>query len=163
MDMDKRTLLAFVLIFFVLIAVQYYYSSKQPPKTDLPKTEKVIEQPNEKERSESVVEARPDIQKQEEIAKEIISDSLDSSPFVVLPDITEQEIIVETDKYYGIISNKGATIKSWRLKEYAKPNSVNNGDNVPDSDRVELIGPSDNCFNDNSPKGYGILGMYLAV
>lgn len=160
MDIDKRTFMAFILIFLVLIAVQYFYAPKQPPKTDQKMKDKPpIQTPGQIEsKQKSIPEIKTDIVKKDEIA----TDSL-ASPFKVSPDTKEQEISVETRNYYAVLTTKGATIKKWQLKKYARPNSVRNGNIVPDSDRVELIGPNKNYFKDEKQKGYGNLGIFLPV
>ncbi|MBN1347880.1 membrane protein insertase YidC [candidate division KSB1 bacterium] len=157
MDIDKRTLLAFVLIFLVIMVVQYYYASKQPIPKKLPETETVeIESPK-----TSVSEDKS------EIAKPPAADSSYNttieSPFNIPDGLMEQDIVIETQKFRAIISNKGGTIKSWRLKEYAIPNSGNNGDRIADDNQVELIGPLPEYSIGESEKGFGNLGIYLPV
>ena len=158
MDIDKKTILAFFLIFLVLIAVQYFFAPKQIPKADKTNGEQPIDIQKPDNVEENGFETKTDVQKQ----KEIHPDSL-ISLFNISPATKEQEVKVETNNYYAVLTNKGATIQSWQLKKYAKPNSVRNGDIVPFTDRVELIGPLEKNDNYEIRKGYGNLGVYLPV
>ncbi len=145
MDYDKNTILAFVLIFLVLIAYWMYFSPKveQRPIEDQQITH----------------ETPPDtvqITKKVESDKiEIVSDSTQKSedkfyPFLVNTDDVPRDIIVESDFFRGIISTRGAVIKSWRLKNYAKPNTKKVDGKILEQNWVELIGP-----NQDFPKYFG--------
>lgn len=146
MDYDKNTILAFVLIFLVLIAYWMYFSPKVEQRSV--------------ESQQVTREIPPDttqIIQKEETRKSVItkSDSTQEKqdkfyPFLVNTDDSLKEIIVESDFFRAIFSSRGAVVKSWRLKNYAQPNTKKVDGKIPESNWVELIAP-----NKDFPKYFG--------
>ncbi|MBN2090523.1 membrane protein insertase YidC, partial [candidate division KSB1 bacterium] len=164
MDYDKNTILAFVLIFLVLIAYWMYFSPK------------VEQRPVENQ--QMTQETPPDtvqvVKKAEPSKIEIVSDSIPNSqdkfyPFLVNTDETLKDIVVESDFFRGVFSTRGAVVKSWRLKKYAQPNTKKVDGKILEQNWVELIGPNKdfpkyfgkNVTDDLENYNYGNLGISL--
>jgi len=110
--MEKRTLLAIVLMILVLMGYQYYLERTRPPRS--PEPAKQTPPP-----SSSVPAARS-------FAGEDTLSRLSLPP----ASSREREIVVETDLLTVVVSNQGAKIKSWQLKKYLGP----------DGKPVEMVG-----------------------
>jgi len=145
--MDKRTILAFLLIGFILIITQTkFYRNLVMPKRYADTTAVVIDSTVVK--SDSVPGLPTDdyektIVPQKELA--ITDESEKASTFASLfhasDDVSYEDVIIETDNYIAHINPKGAVISSWILKKY----------NYDDSDQVQLI----------QDEGYGNLGIFF--
>jgi len=123
--MEKRLILAFALSFLVMIIWSYLYVPKQ--RQNISSTEGTQEE-----------------------AKEVISESFTPQATTALvppaPEAEtvmenmnppeEKDILVDTPLYSAIFSNKGASIKSFRLKKYWVTKE-------PDSPNIELINLKD--------------------
>ncbi len=108
--MEKRILLAIVLSFLVLVLYQILFVKKAPPKPSLEEAQVMEKKPK--------TEAPPEIQippavtpqekerKEEEKTQEPISEEI------------QQQILIDTSLYQAVWNNKGAVLRSWRLKEY---------------------------------------------
>ena len=97
--MDKRTVLAFILIGLMLILFPYYQRLLVPPSKREPAGETIVPEKQVKPRFEE---------------KEI------SIKGKEIPSQEERFIKVDTDLYTGVISTRGGTIKNWILKKYTK-------------------------------------------
>jgi YidC/Oxa1 family membrane protein insertase len=113
--MEKRLILAFALSFLVMLLWSYLSGTKQ---------EQVVTN-NEIARQESPAAVPGSGEGQGNSAQTQEIQTSASS-------ITEEEITVETPLYQAIFTNKGATIKSFKLKKYKATMA-------PDSPLVELI------------------------
>ncbi len=108
-SMQKRTLLAFVLMGIVLFAMPYFFKSVGP---QTPIRKPPPEAPAKLASSAPVVSPA----------------MLPKTPAHANPGATlnaahdEQEIVVDTDVYHIVFSNRGAVVKSWTLKKY--PNAA---------------------------------------
>jgi YidC/Oxa1 family membrane protein insertase len=100
--MEKRVILAFVLSFLVLISWSYLFG----PKTRQAPPEKI--NPIEEETRVSHSPVTP-------IPENVLPPRTET---VEVPNIEEKEIKVETPLYEAIFSNAGASIRSFKLKNY---------------------------------------------
>jgi YidC/Oxa1 family membrane protein insertase len=145
--MDKRTILAFLLIGFILIITQTkFYRNLVMPKRYADTTAVVIDSTVVK--SDSVpglptndYEKTIVPQKELAITDESEKVSTFASLFQASDDLSYEDVIIETDNYIAHINPKGAVISSWILKKY----------NYDDSDQVQLI----------QDEGYGNLGIFF--
>lgn len=102
--MDRRTLLAILLMVAILGVYQYYMGRNTPPAPPEPKQQ------------ESPVPAPPEREAPPELTPEALS-RLTLSP----PLTQEEEILVETNLLRVVFSTRGGRIKSWQLKKYLEP------------------------------------------
>ncbi|MFC2160340.1 membrane protein insertase YidC [Acidobacteriota bacterium] len=104
--MEKKLLLAIVLSFVVLFIWQAVFVKKVPPAEQTPEilTEQV-QQPAQK----ILPEQKPDSEETQ------VPEQVD---FKATAETVEKQIVVETSLFKAIWSNKGAVLKSWRLKEH---------------------------------------------
>lgn len=103
--MNRRTVLAFVLIFLILLLWPLYQRMMMPPPPD---------EPTFPERETPVRTIEPEVEKEQAAV---------DKPNIKLEEIPiekEKLIKVDTDLYTGVISTRGGTIKNWILKEYKK-------------------------------------------
>ena len=104
--MDRRTVLAFLLIGIILILSPYFQKLMSPPQPEKPQTQK---QNIPKKES-----ASPDTK--EEPARKAVITVKRQKELNQLGKI----IVIDTDLYKGVISTKGGLIKNWVLKKYNK-------------------------------------------
>jgi YidC/Oxa1 family membrane protein insertase len=119
--MEKRLLLAIVLSFLVLFLYQAIFVKK--PEPELPPEAAVrIEKEPERKPGEKESLLRPELLQKEEPAKH---------EKTIQPVRAEQEdnIFVDTSLYQAVWSNKGAVLKSWKLKKH----------NDEDKEYLELV------------------------
>ncbi len=126
--MEKRLILAIVISFIVLFVFQALFNKKPEPEATTQESiteqiDEIEEQPSEKIKTPSV---QTYTEKKEEKAIEPISAQ------------NEKDIIIDTPLFYAVWSNKGAVLKSWRLKKHM------NDDNEP----VELVSEKANKKNE---------------
>jgi len=105
--MEKRTIIAFVLSFLVLIAWSYLFA---PKKEQAPPKEASVPQKREPAITEPQI---PKIQK-----PSLTPQKVQKRDEAIPPRIEEKEIKVETPLYIAIFSSAGAVIKSFKLKRY---------------------------------------------
>jgi YidC/Oxa1 family membrane protein insertase len=141
--MEKRIILAFALSFLVVILWSYLY---------LPKQKKVVS-------SKEGVHEEEKVGVTESIKTPVTTtlvplESEVGTGIQAIPTIKEKEILIDTPLYSAIFSNEGATIKSFKLKNYRVTKD-------PDSPAIELINLKDDdkdffsiSFDDKStPEG----------
>lgn len=116
--MEKRLLIAIVLSFLVLVLYQALFLKQEPAP------EPVIQPPETAETSPQAVVPQPEPPPSEQTEEE--------PGFEPVSAQREEDIIVDTSLYYAVWSNKGAVLKSWRLKEYYKDNREENIELVTD-------------------------------
>ena len=116
--MEKRTLLAFVLSFAVLIGWMVFFSPKQ----------------NQPSNNETPPEEKSGILNQQDTAIPHIAPSeAQKKPEPASSPMVEEKIIkVDTPLYTAFISNAGPVLKSFRLKQYRETKE-------PDSPLIELV------------------------
>jgi len=109
--MEKRLILAIVLSFLVLFLYQLIFiKPAQKPETMLPKAPAAVNQPA-NHAEEKSPEAKP---------AAAVKEKEEGKPGEVLEDTTEKIIRVETPLYVAEWSNRGATLRSWKLKRHLK-------------------------------------------
>lgn len=116
--MEKRLLIAIVLSFLVLVLYQALFLKQEPAP------EPVIQPPEAAQTSPEAVEPPPEYLPSEQMEEEHDFEPVSSQ--------REEDIIVDTSLYHAVWSNKGAVLKSWRLKEYYKDNREENVELVAD-------------------------------
>jgi YidC/Oxa1 family membrane protein insertase len=121
MEFDRKTILALALIGLIFIVMQtdYYQENflpKPPPKQeDTTGTEKEISEPEPMSVLEQPARTEPE-------------SALEVSEFAIRGE--GEEITIETDLYQAIMSTQGATIRSFKLKNYQ----------IANGSLVELVG-----------------------
>jgi len=123
--MEKRTIIAFVLSFLVLIIWSYLFSPEkdQAPK-QVSKKEEIVKKETPKE-----IQGPPQTQDLAHSGSPQIPETLTSK---IVPKVGEKEIKIDTPLYKAIFTNVGPTIRSFELKEYFKTTD-------PDSPLIELV------------------------
>ena len=122
--MDRRTVLAFLLIGIILILSPYFQKLMIPPQPANTQTQKYNNIP-EKESEVPGIKEEPEVRivirvkEQEEPAKQ------------------GKIIVIDTDLYKGVISTKGGLIKNWVLKKYYKKDG-SDLDLIADTDAPNL-------------------------
>jgi YidC/Oxa1 family membrane protein insertase len=109
--MEKRLILAIVLSFAVLVLYQLVFVKKSPPQEPVPEAASEIETPPQ----------------QEPIPKKplTVTETEEKKDFQAVTGEREQEITVDTALYRAVWINRGAQLKSWRLKKYKDENDEN--------------------------------------
>ncbi|MFQ6109027.1 MAG: membrane protein insertase YidC [Candidatus Aminicenantales bacterium] len=108
--MEKRLLLAIVLSFLVLVFYQIFFVKKPPPpEKPLEAIQKAEKKPSPETSQEIPPLPSPPAEKEAPSEEEIIP-----------PISTEKEenILINTSLYQAIWTNRGAVLKSWKLKNY---------------------------------------------
>ncbi len=155
--MDKKTILAFVLIGMLLIFTQtdFYREEilKLPPKSEMPQavTDTTVQQDSIKQQVEEKEEPQTVVSKTEQGTiqgrEEMVYDDTenDQNQFLKIIESTKKEnvedVVVETDKYIAHLSPRGAVVSNWKLKNFDYTKNKN----------VQLI----------QDDGYGNLGIFF--
>lgn len=119
LSMERRFLIALILMGLILFLTQYLYKpADPPPKSAVPaKTE-----------PQAAVETKAP-------AKEIQAIPAAAAPVAQVSAPKEETQIIDTDLYRVVLSNRGAVVKSWVLKKYqdgaGKPLDLANADAAP--------------------------------
>jgi len=120
--MEKRTILAFVLSFALLIGWSMFFGPKQEQTIV---KEKTVEQPK--------AEKEPaDVSRDEERSREYIETAKPLPEKTQSWSVQEKKILVDTPLYRAVFTNAGPTIKSFKLKKYHKTTD-------PASPLIELV------------------------
>ena len=104
--MEKRTIIAVVLSIAILIGYSYFFQSKPVPK-----------QPEPPVKNETKSDAP--------LKKEITPVQSPSFQTSIPQESQEADIIVETELYKAVLTNKGGIIRSWELKKYKDKDGKN--------------------------------------
>jgi len=105
--MEKKTVLALVLCFFVL----FLWSSLFTPKNG--------QQPqNDKESEKEVIQNTAEVPDVEPPSHKVSTRLPEKIPSKTLPEADQTEIEIDTPLYRAVFSNAGPAIKSFKLKEY---------------------------------------------
>ena len=118
--MEKRLALAFALSFLVLLAWSYFTGTKQEPATT-----------GDEAATKEIPIAAPEAGTYQDSGPQI------QGELSVVPAASEETVKVETPLYEAVFTNKGANIKSFKLKKYKTSLE-------PDSSMVELVNIIDN-------------------
>lgn len=147
MENDKNTLIAFILIFIVIIAF-WWLNAPQREEGVTPERSTVVTEPGNQPESSP---AEPEPEKPVETARTVneqkpVTDvSSIADPSLLASDIdSATTIVVESELFRGKITSRGATIRSWKLKKYGKPNSKKENGVFEEGEWVEIIGPNRN-------------------
>ena len=119
--MEKRTIIAFVLSFLVLIMWSYLFN---PDKDQVSKKEEIVKKETSKE-----IQEPPQAKVLTHSESSKIPETLTGK---TVTGIDEKEIQIDTPLYKAIFTNVGPTIKSFKLKKYFKTTD-------PDSPMIELV------------------------
>ncbi len=106
--MEKRILLAIVLSFLVLVLYQILFVKKTPSPETTPEKPVKVEKKLQKE-VPSETQPSPSAVPEEKEEKKVLEP--------VSGEVQEQ-IFIDTSLYQAVWSNKGAVLRSWRLKKY---------------------------------------------
>jgi YidC/Oxa1 family membrane protein insertase len=101
--MEKRLLLAFALMMFVLFGAQYFFKPAPTPKSAVNITPKKAEELTQK--PEIATPAR-------------VSTAETGQPLESVQATVEATQMIETNLYRVVVSNRGAVVKSWLLKRF---------------------------------------------
>ena len=170
--MDRRTVIAFALIGLILILMPYYMQLLQDDK---PQPSNPIEKsvPRQTEPAQ-ITDISPERQpaQQPEIQPPLSQDERPAST----ASFRKRDIVIDTELYRAVISTRGGVITSWQLKSYFDHNSnwleliaqngtglgaamagesLNNLEFIPDRDRLEIYGNTQDqiAFRAQSPRG----------
>ena len=127
--MDKKAVLGIVLIFIVLLLWQPYMKWVSPPPQKPAATQEQKE-PALKDEPQKPAEVQPSAP---QTVPEIKTSGQIGS--IKKSNLTKKLIVIETPKYRGILSTKGATVEQWYLNEYR-----NARDSVVNIIRTNAIG-----------------------
>lgn len=109
--MEKRILLAIVLSFLVLVLYQALFVKKTLPPETPAETAPVVDKKPSQEVSPKRQPSFPSTpQKPEPKEEEKILEPISEE--------VQEQILIDTSLYQAVWSNKGAVLKSWRLKKY---------------------------------------------
>ncbi|MGD2245717.1 MAG: membrane protein insertase YidC [Candidatus Aminicenantes bacterium] len=116
--MEKRVLVAIVLSFLVLVLYQAIFFKKKPqPEIPAESITEIEKKPEPPPYTKEAPEAARAIQEKEEPAEERLPQVISSQ--------SEEEITIDTSLYQATWSNRGAVLKSWKLKRHKDENEEN--------------------------------------
>ena len=104
--MEKKLLLAIVLSFVVLFVWQAVFVKKTPPLEQAPEN---VTEPVQQPAQRILPEQKP---------VPIETPAPEQMDFNATAETREQQVVIETSLFKAVWSNKGAVLKSWRLKEH---------------------------------------------
>ncbi len=123
--MEKRTIVAFVLSFVVLVGWSVFFGPKQAPKVE--------ESASVKAPANAPLQAKKPTGSTPALPSPL---SVGQTPIQKIPPAHENEVVVDTSLYRAVFSNVGPTIKSFKLKKYYQTTA-------PNSPLVELVTTKD--------------------
>ena len=109
--MEKRVLLAIVLSFLVLVLYQALFVKKPPPPEISPEKIQEFEKKPKQEISPKI-QPPPSPTPLEQVRQE------EEKILKPISEEVEEQILIDTSLYQAVWSNKGAVLKSWKLKKY---------------------------------------------
>ena len=124
--MEKRTIIAFILSFLILVLWSVMYRPKQQPPQKQEPPQKV-ESPR-----QAVVPGPTESQGREAPKPAPLAPQEPVKQGAEIPQTPEKEITIDTPLYRAVFSNVGAVLKRFELKKYRQTTA-------PDSPLVELI------------------------
>ena len=118
--MDRRTVLAFVLIGLILVLMPYYMRWVYGDKYDTIQVDPVEQfervEPGTRTRASSVP-----VGEREKVSPEILTADKSALKFAdsdAAPAFVPKEILVDTEHFQAVLSSRGGVITSWKLKSY---------------------------------------------
>ena len=144
--MDKKTILAFILIGFILILTQTnFYKDLVVPQRGTEFTEMLADSATAELDTAATLpvaeEKKIEQPKRQPLKPQPVETSTFASLFQPSDSVSYADIVVETDNYFARINPKGAVVSSWKLKKFDY-----NG-----NEKVQLI----------QDEGYGNLGIFF--
>jgi YidC/Oxa1 family membrane protein insertase len=138
--MDRKTILALVIIGLIFVGYMYLFTPKPvPPSTTQPVDSTLVT---------DIPEETPTEQRSKTTPISITPAEVDSF-YSQFDSVTADTVMIETDKYVAKFYGRGANLVSFKLKEY----SYHNGDTA----MVEMLPPGENAltfqFNDAGGSG----------
>ena len=132
MDIDKKTILAFLLIGFILILVNTPFYQKTFNPKGYEARQKLLEQKRQQQlqqlsEQENQQYQQPVVSEETPIINEPVTLQTETSISINEQDrnIPEQLITIETDLYKARLSSKGAVVKGWELTQFKDPEKKN--------------------------------------
>jgi YidC/Oxa1 family membrane protein insertase len=118
MNIDKKTILAFLLIGLVFLFVQspiyqkMFFPESYKRQLEAKQAKSALEVPGKEQRTEST----------QTVETEISATAVDSARHGMAVEFATpaKEIIVDTDLYTAVFSTRGGTLQSWTLKKFKK-------------------------------------------
>jgi YidC/Oxa1 family membrane protein insertase len=110
--MEKRLLIAIVLSFVVIFLYQLVFVKKQPMQEPVEPATEVQKAPEQKP-----------LQIPEKKQPTTSPENIEEQDFTPVSEDIETQIVVDTTLYQAVWINKGAQLKSWRLKNYKNQNN----------------------------------------
>jgi YidC/Oxa1 family membrane protein insertase len=119
----KRLIMAVVLSVVVIIIYQTFFMPKPVPRKKILPKEQQIEQPipvqkKEPEKRDTTRDISSIFSKSDEKPEEVVQVEKEKPIEKDLKASSEKEVVVESDYYRAVFSNKGAVLRSFELKEY---------------------------------------------
>jgi YidC/Oxa1 family membrane protein insertase len=143
--MDKKTILAFLLIGLILILTQTkFYKDIIMPNRQSELTQVFSDTVAVKidSTTTSLINEKKNIEPPKQVPIKAETEKANTFASLFQPsDVNYKDVVIETDNYVAHINPKGAIISSWMLKKY----------NYTDSSKVQLI----------KDQGYGNLGLFF--
>lgn len=113
--MEKRVLVAIVLSFLVLVLYQAVFFKKKPqPEIPAESITEIEKKPEQLPYVKESPEIEGTIQEKEQPREEALPQNISSQ--------AEEEITIDTSLYQATWSNRGAVLKSWKLKKHKDEN-----------------------------------------
>ncbi|MGD2294215.1 MAG: membrane protein insertase YidC [Candidatus Aminicenantes bacterium] len=106
--MEKRLLIAIVLSFVILFVYQAVFVKKEPPPDQAPQT---VGEKTRMPEQKSIPEEQPP---PEEKPADVTFEATEATQ--------ERDVVVDTSLFRAVWSNKGAQLKSWKLREHLDEN-----------------------------------------
>lgn len=121
--MDKKTILAFLLIGMILVVTQTNWYKKSVlgvKERSIPTTTKTDSTYNKDKAIEKkeITEDKKFITQVDEKKNADINKTTISNQVELKEDGVDEDIVIETDNYRAVLSTRGAIIKKWELKKY---------------------------------------------
>jgi YidC/Oxa1 family membrane protein insertase len=127
--MDKRALTAFLLSIIAVLVYQAFFAPRPPQKPETAPMETTVSQSKTAAREAPAVASQAKPAQAAPARHKTISKTRPAAVPVAVP---EKEIIVESNLYKAILSTKGGTLKTFKLKNYRKTPAA-------DSEWIELV------------------------
>jgi YidC/Oxa1 family membrane protein insertase len=107
--MEKRTIIAIILTFFIILMWGIVQSKYFPPAQEKPPT---------KEEKKPPLVSAPETKPTEKGALPQEPSTAKGKPAPVTKEIPKKEVSIETQNYWAVVTSEGGTLKQFRLKKY---------------------------------------------
>ncbi|MFC1556264.1 membrane protein insertase YidC [candidate division KSB1 bacterium] len=110
--MDRKSLLALLMIFVIILLWEPYKNYLYPPEPEIrEELQQSVFQESPQDTSNDTQAAVPEIEQEQQAPTEDFGS-------IQKTDLPESFVTIETQRYRGVISTKGGTIEEWALKDY---------------------------------------------